>query len=53
MYSNVLYLFIKEGSLFVELFVNCQVDISHPAPPLLLPQLLVPWGVHRDDFCNV
>jgi len=33
MYSNALYLFIKEGSLFVELFVNCQVDISHPRPP--------------------
>jgi hypothetical protein len=52
MYSDVLYLFIKEGSLFVELFVNCQVDISHTPPPHL-PQFLVPWGVHRDDFCNV
>jgi hypothetical protein len=52
MYSDVLYLFIKEGSLFVELFVNCQVNISHP-PPSPPPHLLVPWGVHRGDFCDV
>jgi len=32
MYSDVLYLFIKEGSLFGELFVYCQVDISPPPP---------------------
>jgi hypothetical protein len=33
MYSDVLYLSIREGSLFVELFVNCQIDIFHPPPP--------------------